>query len=112
VNRRAFLGAQLAALLAALSLPFEQFAAWCKTWLTGDGQALLDELRVRQCDLMNFERGMRIEVDIHMPPDKWLFSNERAFVHPATLAKARLPSGCIVTHVDYDCGRIMVGTDG
>jgi hypothetical protein len=33
VSRRQLLGASIAALVAALSLPFERFAEWCKAWL-------------------------------------------------------------------------------
>jgi hypothetical protein len=33
MNRRQFLGAQLAAAIAAFALPFERFAEWCKAWL-------------------------------------------------------------------------------
>ena len=33
MNRRQFLGASLAGIIAALSLPFERFAEWCKAWL-------------------------------------------------------------------------------
>ena len=35
MNRRQFLGASLAGIIAALSLPFERFAEWCKAWLPG-----------------------------------------------------------------------------
>jgi hypothetical protein len=33
VNRRDFIGAAIGALVAALLLPFEEFAAWCKRWV-------------------------------------------------------------------------------
>lgn len=33
MNRRDFIGAAIGALVAALLLPFEEFAAWCKRWL-------------------------------------------------------------------------------
>lgn len=33
MNRRDFIGAAIGALVAALLLPFEDFAAWCRRWL-------------------------------------------------------------------------------
>ena len=36
VNRRDFIGAAIGALVAALLLPFEEFAAWARAWLTGE----------------------------------------------------------------------------
>ncbi len=33
MNRRDFIGAAIGALVAALLLPFEEFAAWCRRWL-------------------------------------------------------------------------------
>jgi hypothetical protein len=33
VTRRDFIGAAIGALVAAIALPFEEFAAWCKRWV-------------------------------------------------------------------------------
>ena len=45
MNRRALLGASIGALVAALALPFERFAEWCKAWLGEPGLYALMPVR-------------------------------------------------------------------
>ena len=54
MNRRQLLGASLAGIIAALSLPFEQFAEWCRSWL---GQAdVFDPYEERLCSYPHSDR--------------------------------------------------------
>lgn len=46
VNRRQLLGVSLAGIIAALSLPFERFAEWCREWVgTKRRTVLLSSIR-------------------------------------------------------------------
>ena len=42
LSRRQFTGAVLGALIAALTLPFERFAAWVRAWLQPEQRALYE----------------------------------------------------------------------
>lgn len=55
MNRRDFIGAAIGALVAALLLPFEDFATWCRRWLSEPTR--LSGLRVDQAWLDAF-RGV------------------------------------------------------
>jgi hypothetical protein len=56
VNRRQFLGATLAGTVAALSLPFERFAEWCREWLGAKREELISGVYSA-----HFEIGDRIQ---------------------------------------------------
>lgn len=56
MNRRDFIGAAIGALVAALALPFEEFAAWCKRWFSSNESVLLVG------DTVNFELGQRLVI--------------------------------------------------
>ena len=56
MNRRTFFGASLAGIIAALSLPFERFAEWCKAWLP---QRETLELALG-ADVLAFDIGMTL----------------------------------------------------
>lgn len=59
MHRREFLGASLAGIIAALSLPFERFAEWCKQWMGSREDVILMGSAV-----MNFEVGQRIALNL------------------------------------------------
>jgi hypothetical protein len=62
VTRRAFLGASIAAFVAALSLPFGQFAEWCKAWL-GSRESVVFLGR----EVMHFEAGQWVTWNLDGP---------------------------------------------
>lgn len=63
VNRRQLLGASLAGIIAALSLPFERFAEWCREWLSAR------ENVIYLGDVMMFELGERVTLNLGGPFD-------------------------------------------
>jgi hypothetical protein len=83
VNRRQFLGASLGALIAALSLPFERFAEWCRAWLKPKHRELFEGVN----------RAVKFMVDPNIPRGQAWFMRTRAFppgvtwMHPDDVAR-------------------------
>ena len=61
MNRRQFLGASLAGLIAALCLPFERFAEWCKAWLPKAPRGTFQGIE------REFLKGVRVISDPNCP---------------------------------------------
>ena len=76
MNRRQFLGASLAGIIAALSLPFERFAEWCKAWLGAKKPEALEAFRGIDRALFN---GREIIADQNCPPGKAYFFSANAW---------------------------------
>ena len=75
MNRRQFLGASLAGIIAALSLPFERFAEWCKAWLGTKKPEVLEAFR----GIDRMLNGRKIIADPNCPPGKAYFFTANAW---------------------------------